>query len=524
MLGTMTRLPTDSFLPSGAIGAGNDSHVISPLSLNQTSYFDSNYIRQHRYLSPDSNPPIQRSPRSSSLSPTRHRVASTVTSPSVAPTSNPGVTSPLENMSGHQVAAMLQRKEEHNRRLLESWQNERNHLEASRARAEEMFREERDMMDEERLLWVAEKSKLENELIEWRRRAEAAERERDILMNTFSGRQAVDGAFDTRVLSNAQVRSPSSSLSPGTAASVSTRGSTMPESKPFQPLDPRMQSASPSATTPPNEQDRVPLIDVSEAIPGLEGIRLKAPAIQKPTFMDGKPPSPPIVSKSSPSGSEKTSPRGLTRSSSKELTQEVLLAPEHRRLTIHAGHTPNHSMSLSRLQTAESTEVTNTAGSSGTSTPKHPGGDASISQKGKELELARPQPPNDGRSHGRSEILEDRHDSKMEEAVYVPSDDDPELKGPLHLKNRPAADEIFLRRLSDKLEQVKASNSPPSAVLEPIEPSDPPREPLKSEEPTAANTDGASDTAQEFEEPIPLKFKKTSNFGLPLGQAGTSGF
>ncbi|KAI8627027.1 hypothetical protein F5Y19DRAFT_185992 [Xylariaceae sp. FL1651] len=579
---TMTRLPSDSFLPSGAIESfdhamtsvshlnGHSSSIISPLSLprsiNQISYFDPdlgklplpNYNHtpslpgapsSRQYLSPDhTNLQPTRNPRSSSLSPTRRPMGSAITSPSMAP-ANPGVISPFGHLSPQTTANLIQRREEHSRRILESWQAERAHLEASRARAEDMFREERALMDEERLIWADQKVKLEKEIIDWKQRTEAAESElaklTNFLKNARSGAsnnsRSLDGAIEgtggcfrsgspgssgAGGLPAAKFRSPSDGLSPGSMPPG--RGSTMPESKPFVPLDPRMQSLSPGNVSPSQEQERIPSIDINEVIPGLEGVRLRAPAIQKSTFTDGRSQSPTTVSgRGSPSTSNRGSPTGESKASPAEITKEALQAPEHHRLTMHAGHTPNHSMSFSQLPTVDSTVAPNTAGSSGTSTPTLPK-EQDISQNIEER-IQPQQPAESDPAQDSYTIADVRNDFNVgDEAILESSDEDLALKGPLCLKNRPAADEVFLRRLSDKLEEVKANDIRPSVLTE-LSLSESTLEPTNSK-PSINTVDGGNDGScdnamEDIEEEIPLKLRKSNNFGQPLGQLrSTSGF
>ncbi|KAI1501601.1 hypothetical protein F5X99DRAFT_418379 [Biscogniauxia marginata] len=568
---TMTRIPSDSFLPSGAMldpnphqnpfGAhvnGHSSSVISPLSLpnpiSSLSFFDDpqqssvpppNYAhppsvarapRSQQYLSPDLSLSTFSDQRSSSLPPTSHLPRSAVESPNILPTSNPSFFSPLEAMSSSQSAAsLLQRREEHSRRLLESWQAERAHLEANRARAEEMFREERDLMDHERMMWVAEKIKLENDVLEWKKKAEMAESERDRLAELLKGTnvgsgQSFDGTAEastggmrggnsgspgTGPPTSIKIRSPSEKLSPGIGL-----GPTMPESKPFVPLDPRMQGPSPGTVSPSTE--RVPSIDVHEVIPGLEGIRLKKPAVQKPTFVDGKISSPPTELQKTPPPSSSNPPSTQSKATPAELTKETLRAPEARRLVMHAGHTPNHSVSLSRIQTTESTNAPNTADSSGTATPtpQMTGSQSEIGSLVGQQQSAEVVPAPQS-----SEVLQAQHDSKIgDQPLLEPSEGEPVLKGPLHLKNRPAADELFLQKVYDKLEHVKANNVPPS-VLDVIE-AGMAQDSTESESSVKADADEAhaapEDSTEDVDEDIPIKFKKSTNFGQPLGKLGSS--
>ncbi|KAI0975720.1 hypothetical protein F4678DRAFT_469571 [Xylaria arbuscula] len=553
----MTRLPSDSFLPSGGIDSFDRStspiprhnaqpaSVISPLSLAHSikqTYFDmppSNYAlppslsavpASGQYLSPD---------RNSLLTPTRRGPGSSIASPSMGPIS-PGSMSPFEHLSPRATATLLQRREEYSRRLLASWQAERAHLEASRARAEDMFREERDMMDSERLLWVEQKSELENEILRWKQSKEAADAEviklAKLLENACSGEGKLGGGLDGTAgetgghhgqgnsagrknggTSGTTFRSPSDGVSPSSLPPG--RGSTIPESNPFVPLDPRMQIVSPTSPPTDKERERVPSIEINEVIPGLEGVRLRAPAIQKPTFHDQKPTSPTIVSdKASPSELKKGSSPSQSKLSPAIMTQEALKAPEHHRLTMHAGHTPSHSMSFSQLPTLEST-TGNTAGSTGTSTPTSP----------TEPRMAQGDDPRDPSQP--ATIPDAEPEIKMaqglrdgatvaEEPIYEPSDEGPALKGPLCLKNRPAADEIFLRRLSDKLEEVRATEATPSVLNESIISELRDGLDLKAIRITNDDTNNnhSDDTLEEVEADVPLRLKSSSNFGQPLGQ------
>ncbi|KAF2970505.1 hypothetical protein GQX73_g3046 [Xylaria multiplex] len=474
------------------------------------------------------------SPEHNSLS----TAGSSITSPLVDPT-NSGAMSPFEHLSPQVIATLLQRREEYSRKLLESWQAERAHLEASRARAEEMFREERNLMDEERLIWAKQKTELENEIREWKQRNEVTETElaklTKLLKPTRSGESKVGGVVDGTVdetvgncgqgssvsqginsASTISFRTPSDGISP---SSVPPGRVTIPESNPFVPLDPRMQSVSPKNIAARKDQERVPSIDIREVIPGLEGVRLRAPAIQKSTFNDEKPPPTAAPSKAPPSDPKKSTSESLPKASPAVMAQQVLLAPEHHRLTMYAGHTPSHSMSFTNLPTMEST-AGNTAGSTGTSTPSSPnepkGVDPNELRKGNDTTTV---PHTDQERHVVDGLCDDVILS--EEIMFEPSDDDPALKGPLCLKNRPAADEAFLRRLSDKLEEVKATEATPSVLNENMlpEPAELPTSPRVSRNNIHdANDDDQDDELEGVEEDIPLRLRQSSNFGLPLGK------
>ncbi|KAK8074270.1 hypothetical protein PG994_005169 [Apiospora phragmitis] len=480
----MSRLPLDSFLPSGAISDPNEYplsyaklangvspySVVSPLalprSLSQTSYFDDSQLTPQAhprsvptatngagsvplaitYLPPPStpvtaigttnSPKLSTSARANALSPSHSQTLETgsgLVSPSLVPFND--LSSP------EQTTLQLRRVTLQNRRLLENWEAERAHLEANRGRAEEIYKEERAIMDEERLVWADMEAQfrtqirqLQQENQELRLRLEQQETGRSDPVPEIRG----GGSGSSESMSSPsnggrnggipavkfQTFSPVDS--PGSVPS----GRTMPESDPFVPLDPRLQNISPQngtvgSVTP--RQEHIPSIDIQEILPHLEGIPLKTTAVQKATFTDGS-----SSKKESPTGSNSDSPTG--GKSKAEVTQSALRAPEHARLTMHAGHTPNHSISL--LSTAVSTVVPNTAGSSGAATPVQ---DPS--------EAAHPELP-----RGRPELFE-------------PSDEDRPLAEPLMIRNMPAKDEIFLQRVADKLTDSINFNGATPTVL-----------------------------------------------------------
>ncbi|KAH8198725.1 hypothetical protein TruAng_007089 [Truncatella angustata] len=524
----MSRLP-DSFLPSGALQDPNEhalslaglvnghpGSVISPLSLPKNanqhlSYFDdrrSHIIghpfaspaqaqQQRRYLSPQRGETAARDPRSASLPPASYSQQQQVRS------GRPGFISPSLsplNENPEQASLHLQRVLTQNRRLLENWEAERAHLEANRSRAEEIYKEERAIMDEDRMMWAEKEA-------QYLARIAELERENATLRASGSSRDspvaAVAGSSGPSGRSAVQFRAIMDSASP-IATPILGLGHTMPVSHPFEPLDPRMQSASPQANTPndgPETQENIPSIDVQEVHPDLEGIPLKPTAIKKTTFTDEKPPSPPL------SGSNVTGPNSnlgspnsrSSKATPAEVTKETLQAPEGSRLTMHAGHTPNHS--LSAIPTAHSTNATNTAGSSGASTPTR--GRGQSPPKGQAL------------AEVESTYADGQYDfdAVQTEAVLEPSENDPELKGPLSLRNQQAFDEIFLAKVAAGLEEsIRSDDATPTVLKHGVdEPEVPSQQPATITKPDEANQ------TEELEE-VPLKFKTgNTNFGAPLG-------
>lgn len=406
--------------------------------------------------------------------------------------------SPL-NDSAEQMSLHLRRVLIQNRRLLENWEAERAHLEANRARAEEIYREERGIMDEDRMLWAEQEAQYISRIADLERENAALRGFASRIPSLNSRDSSTIGTSQTRptVLFAMSLDSASNNITPNHGL-----GHTMPESHPFEPLDPRMQGVSPQTSTPgdgPAIQENTPSIDVQEVHPDLEGIPLKSTAVKKSTFTDGKPPSPPL-SASNVTGSNSNLGSPNSRSSKAtpaEVTIETLQAPEASRLVMHAGHTPNHSMST--FSTAIFTNASNTAGSSGTSTPIH-----SQRYPTRDAILAEVEASNTDGPHTMG--------IGLPEVTFKPSEHDPELKGPLSLRNQPAFDEIFLAKVGDKLQDsIQTDDATPTVLkhggceLEGLQPHE------------TATVDQVEGSKTEEHEDVPLKFKFNSNFGAPLG-------
>lgn len=396
------------------------------------------------------------------------------------------------------------------------------HLEANRARAEEIYKEERAIMDEERLVWAEKEAQLiqrlreleqENrELKEQLQRGETRSPRHDPAISGIRGgssglAEKLSGSSSSSAdhVPAVKFQGASGPTSPGSTVP----GRTMPESHPFVPLDPRMQIASPQPSpggvaTPSEEQG--PSIDIQEIHPELEGILLKPTAVQKATFTDGQSSQDDAGKIVSPSDSTAGSPSGRSKASPAEVTQEALKAPAQARLVMHAGHTPNHSLSL--LATVVSTKAPNTADSSGSATPHQ-----------EAAQETQPEAPNQDTEH------ENGSADRETEAILEPSEEDRPLAEPMMLRNMPAKDEVFLRCLDDKLKESLEVNDATPTVLSGVEdPMEVPAHPVKQA------TEGANEGPPDEEDcsvdlgDVPLKLKKTANFGAPLGQAGPSNF
>lgn len=221
-------------------------------------------------------------------------------------------------------------------------------------------------------------------------------------------------------------------------------------------------------------------IDISHIQPELEGVSIRASALA-PAFAakvlspqnhspvklspNVKPPTRPEIGDTlSPPTRDSLSP--LSQDPNVETdVKEVMLQPENRRLTMHAGHTPNHSISKFDL-----------IPESGSATPT--------------------QVNTDSKSHIHRPSCA-HYDGQAEE-----TNEDRELTGPLGLVNERSKDDAFLAQLVEKLEEAKKSEG--------VSPS--------SESVSSRRSDEAIGIIQEEEKDLPpLRLKPSINFGRPMG-------
>jgi hypothetical protein len=224
------------------------------------------------------------------------------------------------------------------------------------------------------------------------------------------------------------------------------------------------------------------------------------------------------------------------RGSSKEYTLQALSAVESRRLTMHAGHTPNHSLSV--FPKVNPTDAASIVGEGATPTVETAidlGAAAVIAEEEKNVTLTLP-------------VQAERRDSKVSfvsfteeldpnalDVMMEPSDGDKPLKGPLMLRNMPAKDELFWEEVHKKLEPISQGQNALPAVMqfqESVHIAGPsglnaPAHGLKQSDSIGGDgsadaranadaSDGETD-GKAIEVDVPLKLKSTSNFGAPFG-------
>lgn len=493
--------------------------------------------------------------------------------PADALVSPAGLTPASHPPSSSADSAMVQRLTQQNRRIREAWEAERRYLEANRERAEEVYKEERALMEEERAEWESEKTLLLQEIGRLQQQISALGRNVQAAPNgafpsstgPFSASPPLRGGGGSSTSSRSLTSSQSSQINPPAATQSLGPGVSKgnPSSaQPFPHSSSNMASSSSgtlggtsnpssdfliSRTASESESGRTRLVDVQDIDPKLEGIPIKITALTKPTFTD--PPSHNESKESSSSVASPTSPDRLKITpGTKTETLQVLAANESDRLTLHAGHTPSHSLSVlpTGIATASSDD--------GSSTPTMP-------QRGSGPDQDPPTSTGTERDHrdipeaphpaGPAAAVTDGDNRAPDDDPEAPFDpaDDRKLKGPLMVRNVPAHDEIFFQKLTDKLEEVsKDGDAALPAVLKaehddqpgsgkdqaqagagPIEPQmkgtgggggDETGSERDEGSSRSGGADGSDDDSDDAGTPIdvPLRFKRPMNFGAPLGE------
>lgn len=413
-------------------------------------------------------------------------------------------------------------------RLRQQFLGEKAHMEADRARAEEVMAEERALWDKERVCYEERIADLEAQLAEFTGPVPRESVATTALSSVDSpslapARQSPGDDSDDATPKSNSVKSPLS-------RTVTQESGRNPDGSPFYApasqhpsrtfesipaLDLRVDSMFAPDETPlrvtskeltesdfqrsptlgasvsPREDNVVgDSIDISFIQPELEGVPIKSSAVA-PTFAaQVRSPSGTTMSPNTFSPDVAPPPRP-TQSYDRHSptlgprrTREIIRQPEGRRLTMHAGHTPNHSVIHFELGESEIT------------TPKVSAQDSEPTAAVTEL----------------AEL----------------SNDDPELKGPLGLINDAPEDQQFLAALTSKLEEVAESAEAESKMGERLKEQDmSDAEVLQNALRAIGRGNGLKDDGDESSEglvaavstdDIPmLKFKQTPNFERPLG-------
>ncbi|KUJ08371.1 uncharacterized protein LY89DRAFT_600049 [Mollisia scopiformis] len=410
-------------------------------------------------------------------------------------------------------AALVEDWRAYTQKLRSQSEGERAHMAADRARMEEVMAEERALWDKERDLLKARILELEAELGKSGNQAR--------IPHPITHRQPIFG-FTSPGSNPVSVAGSIDSVHSRTVPQESGRNA---DGSPFYAPAPRNPSRTfdPSENTdlrvddvhapretaicvtskeltssdfiqsPPSTHDLEAIheapaesIDISHIQPELEGVLIKASAVD-PTFAAKV-----LSPRRSPlklSPDIKPPPRDITnlsRSNSKEEKQkktlEVVTQPENRRLTMHAGHTPNHSISKFSFLGAD--------GESGGATPTQ-------EHHTKIERVHRPSiaPPD--------EYVPETVEDEPEEDDHG----DRELSGPLGLTTDTVKNDAFLEKLVEKLEEARKSAD--------VSPSNDPEDSRASIGPPPRSTLDEDDDEKD-DVPV-LRLKPSVNFGRPLG-------
>lgn len=409
---------------------------------------------------------------------------------------------------------------------------------ADRARVEEVMAEERALWDRERDLLKARIVELEAEL-EKRKASDSLEptsprKQRlrpsyDPISFTSPGSNAVSvsSSIDSSSRGVPQEsgrnadgspfyapapRNPSRTFDPTELGDIRVDSMTAPRetairvtSKELTSSDFVVKSPSSAHSLSPIPETAPESIDISHIQPELEGVAIKATAVS-PTFAakvlsperspsklspDVKPPGRDVTNM------QRSLSSGNSREEKEKKTLEVVFQPENRRLTMHAGHTPNHSMTRFAFL-ADGSDSGNA-----TPTQEHHGDKQGQDYRERRSSFA------PGHEDTASPIQKEA--SHEDDQDHYSNQGDKELSGPLGLTNEATKDDAFLAQLTEKLEEARKSSdvSPSTESSTSQNRSLSPRKRLPRED-----RDGDDDK----DDGPPLRLKPSFNFGRPMGR------
>lgn len=576
----------NGFPPSVLPTSAHDSLAFVPTTTAFPAHPPPNSNNYYTHHSPPHS--LQAVPRSSYLSPTQ---TGRRNSPPILPPDVNGASLLYRSVSADSAPPhstnhhLVQRLAQQNALIREAWEAERNYLEANRRRAEEVYQEERVIMEEVREGWENEKATMLLEIQALKERIQRLEGENHTLKAVTAQSVQISGVVSPQASQQGDSIASSANISAASASGVSVPnghptlhslppqgilpesdplslppgldgasrrphfakvGSSrtspigQPDSSPFIPLDPRMQPqvsnpkdflSSPSA----EENDMpVPVIDVHELDPKLDGIPLKATAVQKFTFAANESnnaspaTSPPPAAEKEPL--DQARPNPIKRLSSKDHTIQVLRAEESRRLTMHAGHTPNHSLSLFPTM---SIAASSTGPVQDDETPEKTLDSAPSAPEPKSEADDEPEPV----AEDADVVIPGEEAQEGHPEEVMDPEDDVKLKGPLMIKNIPAQDEIFWDQVNKKLEPISlGQDALPTVMRTSLGDEDAPGAPKglegfraqvapvggdASHDAGAGGDEAEAEVSGQkgVEGEIPLKLRSTTNFGAPFGMA-----
>ncbi|TVY59598.1 hypothetical protein LSUE1_G010038 [Lachnellula suecica] len=443
----MSKHQNDSFLPSGAIDSPRK--MTSPLNVPRTmpeaSYIPSPHASNGTSPSPQTYNRSPQHPNGPPMSPPKTRSAS------------------AEETS----AELVEDWRKYTNKLRSQFEGEKAHLIADQAYKKEVQDEERALWDKERASFKARIAELERKLEERNgsgsgsfvpqslnhKQSASYMRAQQAMNVTSPGSNSVSGSVDGSRHAVAQESGRNADGTPFYAPAPQNPSRTF---DPAETSEMRVDDiTAPRESLGAHDLETIPetpteTIDISLIRPDLEGVSIKASAVS-PTFVATV--LSPAFSPPKLSPNTKPPPRDTAK------TLEVVRSPEDRRLTMHAGHTPNHSISKFEFL----------------------GGSGSASG---------------GKTPTQDEHTEDKQlDGTIETDAVSVIDEDPELTGQLSLPNVATTADPFVAALFEKLNEAKKSegNSP------------------------SAESEASVSARSEKDDGPTLRIKSSMNFGRPLG-------
>lgn len=417
------------------------------------------------------------------------------------------------------VAALVEDWRVYTQKLRTQFDGEKAHMIADRARADEVMAEERQLYEQERAMLTARIKHLE---------AAAA-------ASTSTGNVTVQARDPSNPpVTSPPIKAPSAGSGESSSRGIPQESGRNADGTPFYAPAPRNPSRTFSSSSEervdsivtPDETDLIRVtskelkssdfglptgqelntipegppesIDISHIQPELEGVSIKASAVNA-TFAakilsPGRSPA-----KLSPNihppkqveqehATESPPRKTISPEDKAKMTLQVVGQPENKRLTMHAGHTPSHSI----------TKFEDLAG-------VHEASEAATPTQAHHTDNAHR--PSVAQGNFGDDGAGDAEEDDGEEDDGKEDDGDRELSGLLTLSHGPAADSYFLAQLDSKLEEAvqKSGQVSPSESGASLTSTTRPREVSHEEE-------------VDKDEGPRLRLKPSFNFGKPMGR------
>jgi hypothetical protein len=437
-------------------------------------------------------------------------------------------------------AALVEDWRAYTQKLRSQSEGERAHMAADRARMEEVMAEERALWDREREILKARIAELEAELV---KRGSGTSNPQPISpppkqrpnpvpisftspgSNAVSVTSSIDGSSrgvpqesgrnaDGSPFYAPAPRNPSRTFDVSELGEVRVDSMTAPRETAIRVTSKELTSSDFGPQSPPSHHSLPPIpetstesIDISHIQPELEGVLIKATAVS-PTFAAkvlSPQRSPPKLSPdvNAPgrdvTNVSRSTSGGSTVKEKERKTLEIVCQPENRRLTMHAGHTPNHSITKFGFLGA---------GESGNATPtqEHHGPDHEFGHDQRETSFM------PGYEHTAQPVKQENQNHNQDHGEE--DQGDKELTGPLGFINDATKDDAFLAQLVEKLEEARKSADVSSSTGSSSSHQSKNRSLSPRTRPLAGDRD---DEEEDKDDGPPLRLKPSFNFGRPMG-------